>query len=62
MPTQPATSDDVLHPGHNHLLTTGTGAWATIKVSGHQYRWLPGSCDLGTGHFRNALAWFLPGG
>ena len=39
--TMLATSKNVLFPGHNHLLTTGTddpslaGARATIKVSGH---------------------------
>ena len=52
-----ATSKNVLFPGHNHLLTTGTGdpsladAWAIIKVSGHQYQWLAGGYDLEVGHF-----------
>ena len=42
--TMLATSKNVLFPGHNHLLTTGTddpslaGAQAIIKVSGHQNR------------------------
>ena len=50
-----ATSKNVLLPGHNYLLTTGSrdlsisadtdnpshaGARAIIKVSGHQYWWL----------------------
>ena len=39
--TMLATSKNVLFPGHNHLLTTGTdnpslpGAQAIVKVSGH---------------------------
>ena len=51
------TSNDVLFPGHNHLLTTGTddpslaGAWAIIKVSGYQYQWLAGIYDLEMGYF-----------
>ena len=46
--TMLATSTNVLFPGHNHLLTTGTddpsfaGAQAIIKMSGHQHRWLAG--------------------
>ena len=40
----PATSKNVLFPGHNHLLTTGADdpyfAQAIIKVAGHQHRWL----------------------
>ena len=38
-----STSENVLIPGHNHLLTTGAddtslvGAKAKIKVSGHQH-------------------------
>ena len=38
-----ATAKNVLFPGHNHLLTTGAddpslaGAWAIIKVLGHQH-------------------------
>ena len=53
-----ATSKNVLFPGHNHLLTTGTddpsaGARAIIKVLGHQYHWLTGGYDLETGHFRS---------
>ena len=54
-----ATSENVLLPGHNHLLTTGTddsslaGAWVIIKVSGHQDRWLAGGYELEIGHFRS---------
>ena len=51
-----------LFPGHNHLVTTGADdlrlliitivcAWAIIKVSGHQLRWLAGGYDLEIGHF-----------
>ena len=42
--TMLATSKNVLFPGHNHLVTTGTddpwlaGARAIIKVPGHQHR------------------------
>ena len=52
-----STSKNVLFPGHNHLLTTGTdnssptGARAIIKVSGHQHRWLAGGYDLEIRHF-----------
>ena len=52
-----ATSKNVLFPGHNHLLTTGTadpslaGTRAIIKVFGHQYRWLAGGHDLDIVHF-----------
>ena len=52
-----ATSKNVLFPGHNHLLATGTddpslaGALVIIKVSGHQYRWLAGGYDLEIGRF-----------
>ena len=44
------TSKNVLFPGHNHLLTTGTddpslaGTRAIIKVLSHQ--WLAGGYDL----------------
>ena len=43
--TMLVTSKNVLLPGHNHLLTTGTddrslaGARAISKVSGHPHRW-----------------------
>ena len=43
-----ATSKNVLFPGPDHLLTTGTddpsfaGARAIVKVSGHPYWWLVG--------------------
>ena len=56
-----ATSKNVLFSGHNHLLTTGrptgnpslAGAWAIIKVLGHQHWWLAGGIyDLETGFFR----------
>ena len=52
-----ATSKNVLFPGYNHLLTTGTddpshaGTRVVIKVLGHQYRWLAGGYDLQIGHF-----------
>ena len=52
-----ATSKNVLYPGQNHLLTTGTddpslaGTQVIIKVSGHQHQWLAGGYDLGIGHF-----------
>ena len=56
--TMLATSKNVLFPGHNYLLTTGTddpspfaGARMIIKVPGHQYRWLAGGYDLELGHF-----------
>ena len=61
------TSEIVLFPGHNHLLTTGTddsslaGARAIIKLSGHQYWWLAGGNELEIGHFQKWLAWWLPG-
>ena len=51
-----ATSKNVLFPGHNHLLTTGTdepllaGARAIMKVSGHQHWMLAGGYDLEIGH------------
>ena len=53
-----ATSKNVLFPGHNHLLTTGTddsslaGAQVIIKVPGHQYRLLAGGYDLEIGYFK----------
>ena len=52
-----ATSKNVLFPGHNRLLTTGTddpsfaGAQAITKVSGHQYRWLAGGYGREIKHF-----------
>ena len=59
-----ATSNNVLFPGYNHLQTTGAGAQAIVKVSGHQYGWLAGGYDLEIGHFWRWLAWWLglPGG
>ena len=50
--TMLATSENVLFPGHNHLLTTSTddltpaGAWEIIKVLGYQYHWLAGGYVL----------------
>ena len=54
-----ATSKKVLFPGHDHLLTTGrptddpsrVGAWAIIKVSVLQYRWLAGGYEPGNRTF-----------
>ena len=49
---------NVLFPGHNDMLTTGTddpslaGTWAIIKVLGHQQQWLAGGYDLELGLFR----------
>ena len=66
--TNLATSENVLFPGLNQLLTTGTddpsltAAWAMIKVSGHQYWWLAGGYDLQIGHLQKWLAWWLPDG
>ena len=54
-----ATSKNILFPGHNHQLTTGTadptlaGAQAIIKVLGHQHQQLPGGYILEIGHFRS---------
>ena len=52
-----ATAKNVLFPGHNHLLTTGTDDltfWLSPEcqqVKGYQYRWLAGVYDLEIGHF-----------
>ena len=56
-----ATSKNVLFPGHNHLLTTGTddstlittqaSVRVIIKVKRHQHRWLAGGYNLEVGHF-----------
>ena len=56
-----ATSKNVLFPGHNHLLPSGTDdptliiaqapARLIILVSGHQHQWLVGGCDLEIEHF-----------
>ena len=63
--TMIATSKNVLFPGHNHLLTTGTDdrrlnliiterqQGLISKVSGHQYQWLAGGYDLEVGLFRS---------
>ena len=55
--TMLATSENVLFPGHHHLLSTGTddpslaGAQVIIKVLGHQYWWLVVVfCALERGH------------
>ena len=54
--TMLATSKNVLFPGHNHLLTTGTdvsslaGARVIIEVLSHQYWWLAGGYDLEIGY------------
>ena len=59
------TSKNVLFPGHNNLLTTGThdpsfaGSQAIIKLPAHQYRWLAGGYDLEIGYFSKWLAWLL---
>ena len=59
--TMLSTSKNVLFPGHNHLLTTGTDDLTLIiarvrmrvifKVKGHQYQWLAGGYDLEIGPF-----------
>ena len=47
-----ATTKNVIFPGHNHLLTTGTddpslaGASAIIKVPCNQHQRLAGGYDL----------------
>ena len=51
-----ATSYNVLFPGHNHLLTTGTddpslsGIRLIIKAKVHQHQWLAGGYDLKIEH------------
>ena len=55
--TMLATSKNVLLPGHNHLLTTGTHdptLWLSPehqRVKDDQYQWLAGGYDLEIGHF-----------
>ena len=62
-----ANYKNVLFPGRNHLLTTGTDdptLWLSLehqRVKGHQYQWLTGGYDLEIGHFKTWLAWWLPG-
>ena len=59
--TMLATSKNVLFPGHNHLLTTGTddptlwlsASYMIIKVMGHQYWSLAGGYDLEIGLLRS---------
>ena len=44
-----ATSNNVLFPGHNHLLTTGAddpSLWLFIKMLGHQHWLLTGGYDI----------------
>ena len=66
--TMLATSENVLFPGHNHLLTIGMNdiarapARVIIKVLGYLYRWLACGYDLEIGHFQKWLAWFFRGG
>ena len=56
--TMLATPKNVLFLGHNHLLTTSTddrtliiaGAWAIIKVKGHQNWWLETGYNLEIRH------------
>ena len=66
--TMLVTYRNVLFPGHNHLLTTGTddpslaGAWVIISISSHQHQWLAGGYDLEIGHFWKWLAWWFPSG
>ena len=60
-----ASSKNVLFPGHNHLLSTGTndpsliitlaGNLAIINVLGHQHWWLAGGYDWEIVHFRGGL-------
>ena len=57
--TMLATPNNVLLPGHNHLLTTSRPTddlilWLSIehqRVKGHQYRLLEGGYDIEIGHF-----------
>ena len=68
-----ATFENVLFPGHNHLLTTSAddpdtliitlaGVRTIIKLSGNQHRWLASGYELEIGYFRRWIAWRLPGG
>ena len=67
-----ATSKNVLFPGHNHLLTTGTDGMALIiarvparviiKVNCQQYRLLAGSYDLKISYLEvasMAVSWWI---
>ena len=51
------TSKNVLFPGHNRLLTTGTDDPALRlspegqRVKGYPYRWLAGGYNMEIGHF-----------
>ena len=61
--TMLSTSKNVLFPGHNHLLTTGTDD-STLstdlpehqRVKGHQYQWFAGGYHLEIVHFQKWLA------
>ena len=52
-----ATSKNVLFPGHNHLITTGTDDLTLLlwpehqRVKGDQYQWLAAGYDLEIRHF-----------
>ena len=72
--TMLSTSKNVLFPGHNHLLNTGTddpftliitlaGAQAIIKVPGHQHQLLAGGYDLEIGHKVDSMvvSWCIVG-
>ena len=65
-----ATSKNVLFPGHNHLLTSGTGLPDTLiivpvpaTVKSHQYQWLAAGYGLEIGHFLEVtsmvVAWWI---
>ena len=55
--TMLATSENVLCPSLNHLLTTGTDdpmLWLSSErqwAKGHQYMWLAGGYNMEIGHF-----------
>ena len=67
-----STSNNVLFPGHDHLLTTSADdptliiarvpERVIIKVKGHQHQWLAGGYDLEIGHFLRWIARWLAGG
>ena len=53
--TMLANTKNVLCPGHNHLLTTGTddpsAADSQTVIKGYQYWWLAGGYHLEIRHF-----------
>ena len=54
-----ATSENVLFPGHNHLLTTGT--IMTLHSLALKCQVIStGGYDLEIGYFQKWLAWWLP--